>query len=63
VVPKVELGTSEFGMVMVNGLFLGEFLHCGNEKKTACKCYEGLFGIFLANFAIFPGQFVKSCHA
>ncbi len=49
-------------MVMVNGLFLGEFLHCGNEKKTACKCYNGLFGIFFANFAIFPGQFLESCH-
>jgi hypothetical protein len=48
-------------MVMVNGLFLGEFLHGGNEKKTSWKCCKDLFEIFLAYSTRFPGQFVKSC--
>jgi len=27
-----------------------------------CKCYIGLFEICFANFAIFAGEIVKSCH-
>jgi hypothetical protein len=41
---------------------LGEFYIVMIKKKIKCKCDIGLFGIFWANFAIFPGEIVKSCH-
>jgi hypothetical protein len=39
---------------------LGEFDIVMIQKKF--KCNIGLFGIFFANFSIFPGEIVKSWH-
>jgi hypothetical protein len=44
---------------------LGELLHCGNKTKEKNKSHAtaimAVLGFF-ANFAIFSGIIVKSCH-
>ncbi len=60
-VPKVDLGTEEFGMVMVNGLFWVNFCIVA-IKQNCMQMLERSFWDFFANFAIFPGEIVKSCH-
>ncbi len=40
---------------------LGEFLHCGSQKKSHANATKVVLGFFGANFAIFPVEIVTSC--
>jgi hypothetical protein len=61
VLPAVELATSEFGRVMVNGFFWVKFCIAAIEKNRM-QMLQRSFWDFFANFDIFPGEIVKSCH-
>jgi hypothetical protein len=61
VLPKVELGYFRVCEGDGQWFLLGEFLHCGNRKKSLANASKVFLGFF-ANFDIFPGEIVKSCH-
>jgi succinate-acetate transporter protein len=46
---------------MVNGSFWVNFCIVAVKKKSLSNATNFLLGFFLANFAIFPLEIVKSC--
>ncbi len=59
VVPKVDLGTWEFGNGHGHWFVLGEFLHCGNKRKSHVNARKGFLGLFLQILPYFQWKLLK----
>ncbi len=48
--------------MVVNGLFWVNFCLVAIKRKSHANATKFFLGFFFANFAIFPGEIVKSAH-